>query len=144
MCNLVHCRVTNQNTNINKVSSATLTQSPPLHCLNAQIHEGNGDSGASGHYMPSSAIHLLRDVCEATEPVHVKCANDAIIKSTHTAVLDMPHIPAAARKCHLFKEISIINRPILRPRYDCVLRRLHNRNSRQTFQSTSHTWSQKL
>lgn len=68
--------------------------------------EGNGDTGSSGHFIPITCEHLLKNVQFTANPITVTCPDGSVMMSTKTAILDLPQIPIEARRCHLFPTIQ--------------------------------------
>ncbi len=48
----------------------------------------------------------LLDVTPAKSPIVVTLPDGSTISSTHTALLNLPELPAAARRCHVFPALS--------------------------------------
>lgn len=94
------------------VSSPHIHNTPPLASSVADLlhthscTEGNGDSGSSGHFLPIACEDLVLDIRPATAPIRVTCPDGSIMVSTKTAVLNLPHLPLAARTCHMFPNIN--------------------------------------
>ena len=49
---------------------------------------------------------MLTDKKVADNPILVKLPNGKIISSTHTGLLNLPHIPLAARRAHIFPQLT--------------------------------------
>ncbi len=51
-------------------------------------------------------MNSLLDIQEATCPIEVSLPDGSRMWSSHTAILDMPQLPHAARTVHIFQELS--------------------------------------
>ena len=69
-------------------------------------HEANADSGTTGNYICVSDISMLCDVQPTSHGILVKMPNGSFIQSTHTARLNLPSLPAAAREAHVFPSLA--------------------------------------
>ena len=72
---------------------------PPLA---STPHTGLADTGATGHYMAMTDIDCLTNLRPTPAPVTVTLPDGSTATSTHTGLLNLPHLPLAARTCHLF------------------------------------------
>ena len=61
------------------------------------------DSGFTSHYVGVNAqcTHIKKCAPRLT----IKLPNNTLMEPTHTALLDMPHIPLVVRYCHLFPDM---------------------------------------
>jgi len=87
----------------------TTTQNPHTALLTPSLSEipsGNADTGATGHFMSVDDMTYLGNVKPAVEPIAVQLPNGAHIWSTHTAILDIPALPIAARVAHIFPQLT--------------------------------------
>ena len=66
-----------------------------------QQHLGNADTGTTGHYIAMNDQACLTDI-QPTVPLTVTLPDGSTATSTHTGLLNLPHLPPAARECHLF------------------------------------------
>ena len=73
---------------------------PPLHIPSLCIT----DTGCTGHYIHITTPHLNRTL--ANPGISVLLPDGNTIHSTHTATLDLPHLPPAARIAHIFPTLS--------------------------------------
>lgn len=90
-----------KNASINQKASSVYTN------ISENVYtEGNGDTGSSNHFIPVACEHLLLDVKPTTDPIRVECPDGTILTSSKTALLNMPHLPIAARTCHIFDTIT--------------------------------------
>ena len=62
------------------------------------------DSGCTGHFLRSTSPCVNKIATKHGIPVRLP--NGTIIRSTHTAELDMPHLPLAARQAHIFPDLA--------------------------------------
>ena len=69
------------------------------------MHNGAAiaDSGCTSHFLGVNA-HCT-NIKKCAPGVTVKLPNNMSMEATHTALLDMSHIPLAARHCHLFPDM---------------------------------------
>jgi hypothetical protein len=72
----------------------------PLHISSACI----ADTGCTGHYIHIDTPHLNRQ--PASPGISVLLPDGTTITSTHTATLDLPHLPATACVAHIFPALS--------------------------------------
>ena len=80
----------------------------------AGLRHGIADSGSTGMYLaPRDAQHLQMQPASAPASVHT--ASNQVVRSTHTAFLDWPTMPASTRQGHVFSEFgsSLISVPML-------------------------------
>ena len=73
---------------------------PPLHIHSPCI----ADTGCTGHYIHITTPHSNRTI--ANPGISVILPDGNTIHSTHTAILDLPHLPPAARIAHIFPTLS--------------------------------------
>lgn len=94
--------VINQTTTLNTQSRSL----SPTHFLNPSL--ANADSGTTGNYMCMRDMHRLVNVQpnKEDEGISVHMPNGSIIKSTHTAQLNLPSLPMGARVAHIFPELA--------------------------------------
>jgi len=52
--------------------------------------------------MSISDVSYLTNIKPAVHPIHVELPNGTYLHSTHTAMLDLPMLPTAARTAHVF------------------------------------------
>ena len=74
------------------------------------------DTGATGHFfedddktISSKFIHTnipLTYIKPTSRGIEVLLPNKATMKSTHTALLDIPNLPESARKTHIFRQLA--------------------------------------
>ena len=62
------------------------------------------DSGASGHFLVLRAPVTNEKV--AVSPIAVTLPDGDQVHSIHIADLDLPHLPAAARLCHIVRGLA--------------------------------------
>ena len=62
------------------------------------------DSGCTSHFLGSNARCTNKQPCAAG--VTVKLPNSMSMVASHTALLDMPHLPPEARRCHIFPDMG--------------------------------------
>ena len=62
------------------------------------------DSGCTSHFLGLNA-HCT-NIQKCAPGVTVKLPNNMAMEATHTALLDMPSLPIAARHCHLFPDMA--------------------------------------
>lgn len=79
---------------------STMTKIPT-----AKHQRGALDSGATATYLPDDFMGTDHQV--VTNGMIVACANDATMQATSTDKLDLPLLPAPARECHKFREITV-------------------------------------
>jgi hypothetical protein len=79
---------------INSVSS------PPINNKHTMIP----DTGCSGHYFMNTAP--VSQITPAKTSLKVSLPNGHVIQSTHSAYLNIPGLPASARECHIFPELT--------------------------------------
>ena len=75
-------------------------RSPPPTNTNHAI----ADSGCNGHFIMIDGP--CSDIQPATTPIHVQLPDSNTITSTHTGLLQMPSLPLAARRAHLFPDLT--------------------------------------
>ena len=61
------------------------------------------DSGCTGHFLKIDSHCTERR--PTSDGIRVKLPNGSIIRATHTALLDMPQLPLAARQAHIFPDL---------------------------------------
>ena len=64
------------------------------------------DTGATGHYMALEDSKYLTNLNPVEHGILVELPNGSFIKSSHTALLDLPSIPAEARVAHVFPDLK--------------------------------------
>ena len=69
-------------------------------------HKINADTGTTGNFIAVNDTALLLDVAPVTEGLIVELPNGERIVSTHTALLDFPTLPLAARRAHIFPSLT--------------------------------------
>ena len=62
------------------------------------------DSGTTGHFLQMSSKCVNKQ--QKNEGLRVKLPDKSVIKSTHKVLLNIPQLPMAARRAHLFQEIT--------------------------------------
>ena len=62
------------------------------------------DSGCTSHFLSRDAQFTNIEAC--TPGVTVRLPNNMSMKASHTVLLNMPHLPRAARQCHLFLDMG--------------------------------------
>lgn len=62
------------------------------------------DSGATGHYINTQ--QPCSDCQQSINPIQVQLPHGKSIVSTHTANLNLPGVPAAANKAHIFPSLG--------------------------------------
>jgi hypothetical protein len=65
-------------------------------------HSANADTGSTGHFISLSDTSILLDVRPTTAPVTVFLPDGSKATSTHTALINWPHLPVEARLAHVF------------------------------------------
>lgn len=68
------------------------------------IHAANADTGSTGHYMAFRDASILKHLQIASNPITVTLPDGSCSTSTHTAVLDIPALPDAARRVDVFPD----------------------------------------
>ena len=66
----------------------------------------NADTGSTGHYMAISDAQWLTNMQPTSRGIEVNLPDGSTIKSTHTASLDLPSLPAAAQVAHVFPGLT--------------------------------------
>ena len=61
------------------------------------------DAGATGHFLVPGAP--VKNMVKAAYPLSINLPQGEVIKSTHEGVLDIPWLPAAARKAHIVPDL---------------------------------------
>ena len=69
-------------------------------------HLANADTGATGHYICLQDSSLLTHLTPTKHGIIVELPNGSIIQATHTALLDLPSLPLAARTAHIFPDLK--------------------------------------
>jgi hypothetical protein len=64
--------------------------------------EAHTDTAATGNFLPIG----YKGKILAKEEIKVICANGATMRSIATQELDLPSLPASAKKAHIFKEMD--------------------------------------
>lgn len=103
-CNLTYNNVSSTSSSSNLLQytvSSTLTTPSPLQSAFA-----NADTGATGNFMAHHDLPGLADVQPATNPLGVTLPDGSIIRSTHTALLNIPSLPTESRRCHVFPALN--------------------------------------
>lgn len=72
----------------------------------ASTSHANADTGATGNFMSVDDMSCLINVKPATQPIAVQLPNGEHIWSSHTALLDIPALPLAARVAHIFPKLT--------------------------------------
>jgi hypothetical protein len=67
--------------------------------IHPKVVEAHPDTAATGHFLPLG----YKGKILPKEEIEVICANDATMQSVATQELDIPSLPARAKKAHLFK-----------------------------------------
>jgi hypothetical protein len=62
------------------------------------------DSGSTAHFLLANTKFTNKVLAET--PLDVRLPNGATIASTHTATLNMPSLPHAARQAHILPELA--------------------------------------
>jgi hypothetical protein len=62
------------------------------------------DTGCTGHFLMMQGPY--RNPVPANPAIHVTLPSGQSIQSTHTAELDIPHLPRDARTCHVFPDLT--------------------------------------
>eukprot|EP00978_Attheya_sp_CCMP212_P003910 scaffold8341_cov57-Attheya_sp.AAC.7 len=62
------------------------------------------DTGCSGHYFMNTAP--VSQITPAKTSLQVSLPNGHVINSSHSAYLNIPGLPASARECHIFPELT--------------------------------------
>jgi hypothetical protein len=75
-------------------------QPPPFAPSSAVIL----DTGCTSHFLTMSGPYV--NAQPAYPGLDVQLPSGALMRSTHTAILDIPSLPLAARHCHLFPELT--------------------------------------
>jgi hypothetical protein len=72
--------------------------------LSSTTFNSIADSGCNSHFLlPDS--HCISKV-PTNDGIRVKLPNGSIITATHTALLDLPDLPLAARQSHIFPDVT--------------------------------------
>ncbi|KAI2490331.1 hypothetical protein MHU86_24250 [Fragilaria crotonensis] len=74
---------------------------PPIHDISSLCI---ADTGCTGHYIHITTPHFDRTI--ANPSISVLLPDGSTIHSTHTATLDLPLLPPAARFAHIFPTLS--------------------------------------
>ena len=95
----------------NKLYNTSYTSDTKAFRLPSHLSNAITDTGASGNYAPESALPYMVNKRAHTDdpsakPIEVELPNGQIIRSTHTAELNLPTIPEAARKVHIFRDLQ--------------------------------------
>ena len=95
----------------NKIYNATTNNTKHSFRLPSHLSNAITDTGASGTYAPESALPYMVNIIAhkddpKTKPISVELPNGQIIESTHTAELNLPTLPEAARKAHVFRDLQ--------------------------------------
>lgn len=72
------------------------------------------DSGASNHYLTTSALILQK--MKTNAPISITLPDGTSVRSTHTCLLDLPMLPLQARQAHIIPDLashSLISVPTL-------------------------------
>ena len=69
-------------------------------------HSINADTGTTGNFISFSDAAVLLDITPVDKGISVSLPNGQVIKSTHTATLNLPSLPLAARAAHVFPELT--------------------------------------
>ena len=98
----------------NKTNNTNVETKPVANTLSkrysnvaAVIQQKNmaiADSGTTGHFLKIDSQCV--DKRQTNEGLDVRLPDGSVIKSTHTALLNIPHLPMKARQAHLFPDIS--------------------------------------
>jgi len=83
-------------------TSSYLSLAPPTHTR--YMHKTNADTGTTGHCMSYQDMSTLANIEPALHPITVTLPAGTTATSTHTALLNLPQLPLAARKVHLFPD----------------------------------------
>ncbi len=62
------------------------------------------DLGATSHFLTTDAP--VTNVCAATVPLVTRLLNGERVQSTHTCILNLPELPAAARNTHIIPGLA--------------------------------------
>ena len=94
----------------NKIYKTT-SNNTPIFRLPSHLSNAITDTGASGNYAPAAALpYMVNIIAHADDPtakpIHVELPNGQVIESTHMAELNLPTIPQAARKAHIFRDLQ--------------------------------------
>lgn len=87
-----------------KIDSNQLISSPLAS--SAIVHKINADTGTTGNFIAVSDLTVLLDIKPTLHGITVELPNGEKIVSTHTATLNMPTIPLAARSAHIFPALT--------------------------------------
>lgn len=71
-------------------------------------HLANADTGTTGHYLSFCDVNVITNVqpLSPNTPVVVTLPNNSHIRATHSALLNFPHLPLAARHAYLFPHLT--------------------------------------
>ena len=69
-------------------------------------HSINADTGTTGNFISLPDAAVLLDVKPVVNGISVALPNGQIIISTHTATLNLPTLPLAARAAHIFPSLQ--------------------------------------
>ena len=89
-----------QETKLNNVLSTSLA-TPRSECSAA------ADTACTGHFISTNDRNAVLDVTETANGISIQLPNGQWLQSTHTAMLDLPKLPLAARHAHLFPGLTV-------------------------------------
>ena len=69
-------------------------------------HSINADTGTTGNFISFSDAAVLLDIKPVNKGISVSLPNGQVIKSTHTATLNLPSLPMVAHAAHAFPELT--------------------------------------
>jgi len=84
------------------VSPSTLLTTP----TSPHSAYANADTGATGHFIAHHDLPGLVDVKPSIKPLGVTLPDGSVIRSTHTALLNIASLPTESRRCHIFPALD--------------------------------------
>ena len=85
--------------NNNFINQSLITQEKSYD----STHSINADTGTTGHFIALPDAAVLINMQPIDHGISVSLPDGQIITSTHTATLNLPAIPPAAREAHVFQ-----------------------------------------
>ena len=69
-------------------------------------HSINADTGTTGNFIALPDAAALLDITPVANGISVSLPNGQVIRSTHTATLNLPSLPLSARAAHIFPSLT--------------------------------------
>ena len=93
---------TDDELSINLINQSSQQESASL----TSTHSINADTGTTGNFISLPDSDVLLNITPTNTGIVVSLPNGDLIRSTHTATLNLPSIPMSARAAHIFPGLT--------------------------------------